>query len=87
MVSVFYQSCTKEEEVKGKIATTLMLIKLLEEYQEKILKYLLPHIWTVVSQNSKNSKINKYLKIYNVQLVCLLLWTIGLEKIHEYFHG
>jgi len=37
MVSVFYQSCSKEEDVKGKIAPTLMLIKLHEEYQEKSL--------------------------------------------------
>ena len=87
MVSVFYQRCSKEEEVKGKIATTLMLIKLLEDYQKKILDYLLPHIWMVICLNSEDSQIKKYLKIYNVQLVCLLLWTMGLEKIQEYFRG
>jgi len=87
MVSVFYQRCSKEEEVKGKIATTLMLIKLLEDYQKKILDYLLPHIWMVICLNSEDSQIKKYLKIYNVQLVCLLHWTMSLEKIEEYIGG
>lgn len=81
MIDFFYNEeeevPTLEGHLKARTCTTILLLLLLEEHQSRLPDIVYRKIWKVIRLNQVSVEPESTFCSYNMQLLYLLVWSLG----------